>query len=155
MGGMNITEALVAEHTVLRQLFDHVESELVGIATLESLQVLARIIERLLHSHGEAEEDLVLCALDHSLEDQGRRERFHQEHQELDERFKQVQTVMDLETARRLIYGALQASRKHFKFEEESLFPFASRVLGKDILLELGQFRALAQAEIESDGITR
>ncbi|MCL4176125.1 MAG: hemerythrin domain-containing protein [Verrucomicrobia bacterium] len=152
---MNITEALVAEHTVLLQLFDHVESELLGIASLESLQLLARIIERLLHSHGEAEEDLVLCALDHSLEDQGRRERFHQEHQELDERFKQLQTATDLETARRLFYGALQASRKHFRFEEESLFPFASRVLGKDILLELGQFRALAQAEIESDGITR
>jgi hemerythrin-like domain-containing protein len=148
---MNITEALLAEHAVLQQLFDHVEEELTGITTLESLQLVARLIERLLHAHGEAEEELVLCALDHSLEDQGRRERFHQEHQELDERFRQIQATTDLPTARRLLYGALTATRKHFKFEEESLFPFAGRVLGADLLLELGQFRALARDNTETD----
>jgi len=146
---MNITEDLVAEHGILRQLFDQIEQELPGITTIESVNLLARIIGRLLLTHGEAEKELVLCALDHSLENQGRRERLHQEHQELDERFEQIQSVTDLETARPLLYGALQASRKHFTFEEESLFPFATHVLGPDMMLALGQFRALARPEVE------
>jgi hemerythrin-like domain-containing protein len=148
---MNITEALVAEHAVLRQLFDHVDQELPHLATLESLTLLARIIANLLHSHGEDEEELVLCALDHSLEDQGRRERFFQEHQELDERFNKIQSATDPETARSLLQIALQASRKHFIFEEESLFPFADQVLGSDLLLKLGRFRAMVRAELEAE----
>jgi hemerythrin-like domain-containing protein len=146
---MNITEDLVAEHSMLRQLFDQVEHELPGIASIESLNLLARIIARLLLAHGETEKEMVLCALDHSLEDQGRRDRLHQEHQELDERFEQVQSATDLETARTLLYNALEASRKHFKFEEESLFPFAAGVLGPDMMLALGQFRALSRPDAE------
>jgi hemerythrin-like domain-containing protein len=147
---MNITDALAAEHTILDELFDVVEQELPGVTSLECVTLLARLIEKMLISHGQAEEDLVLCALDHSLEDQGHRERFYQDHRELDERFRQIQSATDLLTARRLFHSALLASRNHFRFEEESLFPFASRVLGPDLLLELGQFRALARTEAKS-----
>jgi hemerythrin-like domain-containing protein len=148
---MNITEALVAEHTVLRQLFNHIEEELPGATNLETVTLLARLIEKMLISHGQAEEELVLCALDHSLEERGLRDRFHQEHDELDERFRQVQAAADVLAARRLFHSALLACRNHFRFEEESLFPFASSVLGPDLLLELGQYRALARTEVDSD----
>jgi hemerythrin-like domain-containing protein len=151
MSSMNITEALVAEHTVLSQLFHHVEQELPGITSLETVTLLARLIERMLISHGQAEEELVLCALDHSLEERGLRERFHQEHGELDERFRQIQAAGDVLVARRLFHSALLACRSHFQFEEETLFPFAGSVLGPDLLLELGQYRALARAEVDPD----
>jgi hemerythrin-like domain-containing protein len=145
---MKITDALVAEHGVLCQLFDHIEQELPAVVAVESITLLARLIEKMLISHGEAEEDLVLCALDHSMEEKGLRERFHQEHGELDERFRDVQSATDLLTARRLFHSALLSCRNHFRFEEETIFPFANRVLGPDLLLELGQFRALARSEI-------
>ena len=148
---MNITEELVAEHAVLCQLFDHVEEELPGITSLESVTMLARLVEKLLVSHGEAEENFVLCALDHSLEDQGRRERFYQEHRELDERFREIQSAADALTARRLFHSALMASRNHFRFEEETLFPFANRVLSADVLLELGQSRVPMRDEISPE----
>jgi hemerythrin-like domain-containing protein len=140
---MKITEALVAEHAVLCQLFDRVEEELPGIANLETITLLARLIEKLLDSHGRAEEDLVFCALDHSLENEGRRERFHQDHRELDERFREIANATDLLSARRLFHSVLLASRNHFRFEEEDLFPFAQSVLGPDILDELGHSRLL------------
>jgi hemerythrin-like domain-containing protein len=146
---MNITEALVAEHAVLCRLFDHIEQELPGVGALESITLMARLIEKMLSSHGEAEEDLILCALDHTLEDQGLRDRFHQEHGELDDRFRAVQSASDLLTARRLFHSALLSCRNHFQFEEESIFPFANRVLGSDLLIELGQFRALARSEVD------
>jgi hemerythrin-like domain-containing protein len=148
---MNITEALVTEHAVLRQLFEHIEEELPGVSSLESVTLLARLIEKMLASHGQVEEELVLCALDHSLEERGLRDRFHQEHGELDERFRQVQAAGDVLAARRLFHSALLACRNHFQFEEESLFPFANGVLGSDLLLELGQYRALARSAVDSD----
>ncbi len=151
---MNITEALVAEHTVLRQLFEQIELELPAMTSTDTIHVLARMIARLLIAHGEAEQELVLCALDHSLENQGRRDRLHQEHQELDDRFRQIQDSPDIGMARRLLQSALEASIKHFRFEEESLFPFAATVLGPDMLLELGQFRALSRPGYESDWAT-
>jgi hemerythrin-like domain-containing protein len=146
---MNLTEALVAEHTVLSQLLHHIEQELPGITSLETVTLLARLIEKMLISHGHAEEELLLCALDHSLEERGLRDRLHQEHGELDERFRQIQAAADVLSARRLFHSAMLACRNHFQFEEESLFPFASRVLGPDLLLELGQYRALARAEAD------
>ncbi len=135
---MTITEALVAEHAAFLTVFEHMESLLPQLGTVQEAQMLAGLAERLLQHHGAMENDLAYAALDHVLADKGRLDRLHQEHKEIDERLEKVRKAHDISEARRLLRAALQASREHFKFEEEHVFPVIERSLRGDALAELG-----------------
>jgi len=68
---MKITEALLAEHMVFHNIFDHIESILPNLKTLDEVKTLAGLMENLLLAHGKTEEDLVFAPLDHYLEQIG------------------------------------------------------------------------------------
>jgi hemerythrin-like domain-containing protein len=136
---MTITEALVAEHGVFCRLFDQVERDLPGIQSLDELRRLAGMIEAVLLSHAEAEEQLVLVALNHLLEHRGRPDHLKQEHHELDECLRRVQAAEDSSEARHLLRLALQASRSHFHYEERAVFPLVDQELGPATLAGLGE----------------
>jgi hemerythrin-like domain-containing protein len=136
---MKITEALLAEHTIFRGVFDQIERALPGLATPAELRTMTHIIEGLLEGHAKAETDLAYLALDHVLEHNGELKRMHQEHHEIDDRLRQVHEAKTCAEARRLLKAAIQASREHFRNEERGVFPLLEQSLEEETLTELGK----------------
>jgi hemerythrin-like domain-containing protein len=136
---MKITEALLAEHLVFHNVFDHIESVAPKLRTLAEVKRLAALMESLLKAHSNTEDDLFLGPLDHCFEQIGQRDAFVREHQEMDESLRLVQKATQVKTARRLLLNAVARSRGHFDCEERIIFPFAERVLKGETLTSLGQ----------------
>jgi hypothetical protein len=138
---LTITDALVAEHRVFSDLFDHIEGLLPTLTVLGEVRLLVGLVERLLQSHADAEKNLAYAALDHVLEHRGHIDRLHQDHEEIDASLGRAQQAPSLEQARRLLRAAIAASRKHFRREERSVFPVLEGVLQPSTLRALGTAR--------------
>jgi len=136
---MKITDALLAEHVVFHNLFDHVERALPMLKTAAEIRSLAGLVQSLLKAHSDVEEELLVQPLDHCLEQIGHCETFHQEHQEIDDNLKRVQTARNLKLARACLMAAVVSSRKHFDKEERIVFPLAARLLKSRTLTDLGK----------------
>jgi hemerythrin-like domain-containing protein len=134
-----ITQALIMEHIVYRDVFDQIEQLLAGTPSASEVKLLALVVEGLLDDHGETETDLAYSALDHALADRGALDRLHQDHQEIDGRFERLHHATGAAEARRLLKAALAVTREHFLREEETVFPVLERTLKPDTLLNLGR----------------
>jgi hemerythrin-like domain-containing protein len=135
---MKITDALLAEHVVFHNIFDHIERVLPQLKTLSEVKAFAGLMENLLRAHSHTEEELVFAPLDHYLEQIGQRDTFEFEHQEIDGTLLKVRGAQRLAEARKLLSAAVLASRKHFSREERIVFPLAERVLKAETLVKLG-----------------
>lgn len=135
---MKITEALITEHRIFLSVFDQIERVLPRLTTLGEVKALAGVIAGLLENHAETETNLAYLALDHVMHNKGQLDRLHEEHDEIDASLHQVQKAGRCAEARRLLKVAIQASRDHFRFEEQSVFPLLENVLLGETLTELG-----------------
>jgi hemerythrin-like domain-containing protein len=136
---MKITDALLAEHVVFHNIFDHIERVLPNLKTLAEVKGWAGLMEGLLLAHGKTEEDLVFAPLNHYLEQLGQRDSFEHEHQEIDNSLLRVKAAKRLPEARQLLLQAVTASRTHFDREERIVFPLAEKVMKDKTLTELGR----------------
>ena len=136
---MKITEALLAEHMVFHNLFDHLEGAAPGFKTLAEVKSAAALLEKLLKAHSDTEDALFLGPLEHCFEQIGQRDAFVAEHHEMDGQLRLIQKATRLNEARRLLLGAVAHSRRHFDREERIVFPMAERVLKSKTLTQLGQ----------------
>ena len=136
---MKITEALFAEHLVFHSMFDHIEAAAPRLKTLAEVKSLATLMEQLLRTHSDTEDDLFIGPLEHCFEQIGQRDAFLEEHQEIDASLRNLQQAKQLEKARQLLLAAVAYSRKHFDKEERIVFPLAERVLNNKTLTSLGQ----------------
>jgi len=136
---MKITEALFAEHLVFHSMFDHIEAAAPRLKTLAEVKSLAALMESLLKSHSDTEDELFIGPLEHCFEQIGQRDAFLEEHQEIDASLRSLQQAKQLNKARQLLLAAVAYSRKHFDKEERIVFPLAERVLNNKTLTSLGQ----------------
>lgn len=136
---MKITQILMAEHAVFHNLFDHIEATAPRLKTLAEVRSLATLIDKVMAPHSRTEDELFIEPLEHCFEQIGQRETFHHEHEVIEDCLARVQTAKDLKTGKKLLLGAIAASRKHFDKEERLVFPLAERVLKAKTLTELGQ----------------
>jgi hemerythrin-like domain-containing protein len=144
---MTITDALIAEHRVFTDLFDHIEGVLPTLTTLAEVKLLAALVGHLLQSHADAEKNLAYVALDHALKDKGPVERLHQDHHEIDASLAQVGSARRLPDACRLFKAAIAAGREHFQREEQSVFPLLEGMLERETLAALGAAHARLTVE--------
>ena len=128
-----------AEHLVFHNLFDHLENVVPKLRTLGEIKALAALMEVMLKSHSDTEDDLFIGPLEHCFEQIGQREQFHQEHEEIDENLRLVQKARQISAARKMLLAAVAYSRKHFDKEERVVFPMAEKVLNARTLTQLGQ----------------
>ena len=136
---MKITEAIALEHATLLRVFDEVELVLPRLKSAGEVGRLAGILEGVLRTHAELEIEFAFVALDHALYHKRHLETLHQDHRELDTRFRQARKASTREGARGLLQGAMRASREHFRHEERDLFPLVERTLGLGVLSALGE----------------
>jgi len=136
---MKITDVLRAEHAVFHNLFDHIEAALPRIRTLAEVKSLATVVETLLAPHAKTEDDLFMEPLEHCFDQIGQQETFHDEHELIDAELAKVHQARELKAAKKILLGAVTASRKHFDKEERIVFPLAERILKAKTLSELGE----------------
>jgi hemerythrin-like domain-containing protein len=135
---MKITEILMAEHAVFHNLFDHIEAVAPRVKTLAEVKLLAATMEKVMAPHSQTEDELFIEPLEHCFEQLGQCETFHHEHELIDECLGKIRKAKEVKVARKLLLGAVVASRKHFDKEERLVFPLAERVLKTKTLLALG-----------------
>ena len=135
---MKITEILRAEHAVFHNLFDHVEATVPKLKTVAEVKSLGLIISKLTFPHSQTEDELFIEPLEHCFDQLGQKDTFHHEHELIDAALDKVQKTKDLKTAKKLLLGAVTASRNHFDKEERLVFPMAERILKARTLTELG-----------------
>jgi hemerythrin-like domain-containing protein len=120
-------------------MFDHIEAAAPKLKTLAEVKSLAALMESLLKSHSDTEDEMFIGPLEHCFEQLGQRDAFLEEHQEIDISLKNVQLTKDFKKARQLLLSAVAYSRRHFDKEERIVFPLAERVLKNKTLTALGQ----------------
>jgi hemerythrin-like domain-containing protein len=135
---MKITEALVAEHQVFHNMFDHIERSLSRLGTLGEVKAVAGVMETMLKAHSRTEDELLIAPLEHCIEQIGQADTFHEEHVEIDRNLDQIQKAKSVAAARKLLLNAVLASRSHFNKEERILFPLANKVMSSVSLNNLG-----------------
>ena len=133
-----ITQALITEHAVFTTVFNKIEHQLPGLRTVDEVKLLGSLVEALLEEHGAAETDLAYAALDHALDHEGRLDKLHEEHHEIDGCLRAVQAATSLTDAKHLLKLALRSTRKHFKREERNVFPLLEQMLHQETLMQLG-----------------
>ncbi len=136
---MKITEALFAEHLVFHSMFDHIEVTVPKLKTLAEIKSLAALMESLLKSHSDTEDELFIGPLEHCFEQIGQRDAFLEEHQEIDDSLRSLRQAKQLKQAKQLLLAAVAYSRGHFDKEERIVFPMAERVLNAKTLTALGR----------------
>lgn len=136
---MKITEALVAEHTIFLRVFDEIEKAITDFSTVAEARTMASVIEGMLQSHADVEANLAYLALDHVLFEKGRLDILHADHEEIGDTLAQVKKASNLPDATRLLKSALAHSRRHFRLEEQTIFPLLEKTLHPDTLNELGR----------------
>ena len=136
---MKITDVLRAEHAVFHNLFDHIEAVLPRTRTLAGIKSLATIMEKLTGPHSRTEDELFIDPLEHCFDQIGQKETFHHEHELIAATLAKVHQARETRTARKLLLGAVAASRKHFDKEERIVFPMAERILKARTLTDLGE----------------
>jgi hemerythrin-like domain-containing protein len=136
---MKITEALLAEHLVFHNMFDHIEATVPKLKTLAEVKSLAALMESVLKAHSDTEDELFIGPLEHCFEQIGQRDAFLEEHQEIDNSLRTLRQAKQLKQARQLLLAAVTYSRRHFDKEERIVFPMAERVLNGKTLKALGQ----------------
>lgn len=136
---MKITDVLRAEHAVFHNLFDHIEAVLPRTRTLAEVKSLATIMEKLTGPHSRTEDELFIDPLEHCFDQMGQKETFHDEHEMIESELAKVHQAREVKAAKKLLLGAVTASRKHFDKEERIVFPMAERILKEKTLKELGE----------------
>ncbi len=136
---MKITEALLAEHLVFHNLFDHVEKIAPKLRTLSEIQLLAGLTATMLAAHSKTEDELFIGPLEPSFEQIGHCDTFHHEHELIDQNLALVNKTKQVKQARLLLLTTILMCRSHFDKEERIVFPMAERILKNKTLVELGQ----------------
>jgi len=135
---MTITEGLRAEHHIFLQLFEQIEKLLPGLNSLSEVSAMAKLVQGTLENHASNETQLAYLVLDHKLAETGPLDRLHMDHDEIDANLLAVHDAKTSSLAKKRLQLALQATRRHFRLEEKSIFPLIERTLQPETLQELG-----------------
>ncbi|HLP76223.1 MAG TPA: hemerythrin domain-containing protein [Candidatus Paceibacterota bacterium] len=135
---MKITEALLAEHHVFHNLFDHIERVAPRLRTLAEIRALAAATESMLTAHSKTEDDLFIAPLEPSFEQIGHCDTFHHEHDLIEQNLALVHKTKAVREARHLLLTTVLMCRSHFDKEERIVFPMAEQILKSKTLVELG-----------------
>lgn len=134
---MKLTDALLGEHAMLYETFDHLRAA-VAAGEVSAIRGILPVLEKLLATHARIEEDLLFPNLEPRLGPMGPLAVMRKEHRELDELLLSAKTANDLTGLKAVVGQLLDLAVDHFRKEETVLFHMAGRILDGDTLARLG-----------------
>ena len=135
---VTIIDSIKAEHTLLCEMFDKIDFMLPRLRTAAEVRVLSRLVEGVLSSHAAAEEKLAFAALDHALAQKNQLTQLYQDHHEIDKFLHHATVAKVFSQAVRFLKAGLAASREHFRWEEQTVFPLMQKLFDAAALEALG-----------------
>ncbi len=136
---MKLTDALLGEHAAFYVLFNEIEAMAALTGGLPQIQSATTVLNALVISHAQLEDELLFEALEAKLGPDGPQAVMRREHADIDRLLEGIEDAVDAEDAGDWIGKAIEAARAHFQKEEEALFPLAQEVLGNELLEHLGR----------------
>jgi hemerythrin-like domain-containing protein len=134
---MKLTDALLGEHALLYETFDHLRAAAAG-GEISDIRGAVLVLERILVAHSRIEEELLFSSLEPCLGPMGPLAVMRAEHRGLDDLLRSAKTTDDLAGLKAAVGRLLDLAVDHFRKEEMVLFPMAGRVLDEDTLARLG-----------------
>ena len=134
---MKLTDALLGEHAVLYELFEHARRAAAG-GDAGDMRRAVSVLDALLLSHARVEEDLLFPALDPHLGQMGPLAVMRSEHQSIERLLASAHKEPDPAALKAIVADLLDLAHGHFQKEEMALFPMARRFLDEATLARLG-----------------
>jgi len=150
-----ITYRLTNDHIVFCNVFNEIDRLLPDVRTLAEVRLLSRLVEGVLCSHADMEQNLAFAALDQALAENGELKRLNQDHQEIDSCLRNAALENDFNKAVRLLKLGLKASRAHFKREEKSVFPLLEKLFSPEALTTLASGNSSSAAPMRKHGLAK
>ena len=135
---MKLTDALLGEHAILYGLFEHVRDTTENSDDAREISGAVAVLERLLLSHAQVEENLLFTRLEPHLGPMGPLAVMRSEHRAIDELLEAAKQTTDIGLLNSVIDQLLALAQGHFRKEETALFAMAEQVLDEVTLTELG-----------------
>ena len=148
---MKITDALLGEHAVMYELFEHIRDTAHNANDVQEIQRIVLVVERLLLSHARIEEDMLFPELEPHLGPMGPLAAMRSEHQEIEALLTAAKAATDVGVLKSTIEQFLDLTYGHFQKEEQVLFAMAQQVLDEPALTDLGTKWA-ARRKVVVDG---
>ena len=142
---MKITDALLGEHGLFRNLLQSVERLRSESHDLIELRTAAAILDNALATHSDIEETVFFPALEPHIGDAGPLAVMRAEHEELDRYVSEMRDSEDVDYVKTVLRDLVALARSHFQKEEAILFPLAEEMLSEAELKELGAKWAAAR----------
>jgi hemerythrin-like domain-containing protein len=148
---MQLTDALLGEHAVIYELFEHVRDTIPNSDDIRDVHGAVAVVARLLVSHARIEEDMLFPHLDPHLGEMGPLTVMRDEHRDIEDLLESAQRETDVAAAKATTSQLLDLAHEHFQKEEMVLFPLAREHLGEARLSELGDDWAVTR-KVTVDG---
>jgi len=148
---MKITDALRGEHAVMYELFEYVRDTAKNTDDVEEIHGAVSVLERLLLSHAQVEEELLFPRLEPHLGEMGPLAVMISEHRGLEDFIKAAKQETDAGALKSVIDQLLDLAYGHFQKEEGVLFGLAQQFLDEAALTGLGDEWA-ARRKVAIDG---
>ncbi len=150
---MKITDALLGEHAVIYDLFEYVRETAKNSDDIEEIIAIVSVLERLILSHAQIEEELLFPRLESHLGQMGPLGVMRSEHQGIEDLLIVAKQETDVGDLKSVIGQFLELADGHFQKEEGVLFGIAQQVLDEAILTELGdEWAARRKVIVDSQG---
>lgn len=143
---MNITDALLGEHTLFYVLFTHLEQSVPIAESLSQVKTQGAMLAAALASHAHLEEGLLFTTLEPHIGPMGPLVVMHLEHEKIEHSLERLPGIEELGQAQELLLQVIAVAREHFAKEERVLFHMASKALSAKTLTNLGTQWAVRRA---------
>lgn len=136
---MKITDALLGEHALLYEMFEHLRAvSATNAGSPAEIRAALAATERLLLSHSRIEEELLFPVLEPHFGQMGPVAVMRSEHRSIDDLLETARREPDAARLSDLVAQLIELVIAHFRKEEMVLFGMAQRFLGDVVLTELG-----------------
>lgn len=148
-----LTDALLGEHGLFYALFEHAGHVVATSNDMQEVRSVVSVMEKLLLSHAELEENLLFPLLEPHLGPMGPLAVMRAEHREIDQFFENAKLEKDVDTLKGMTGDLLDLAHDHFQKEETALFAMARQVLDEATLTRLGdEWAASRKVMVDSQG---
>jgi len=142
---MKLIDALLGEHGAFNALFKTIEELAETGGELAQIESATAVLAAELGSHARLEEELLSPILKDHLANNELIAEMHAEHEEIQDGLERIEDARDIREAVEAVHQTLAVARRHFRKEEEVLYPLAHRVLDDEAQSRLGQVWATAR----------
>ena len=142
---MKLIDALLGEHGAFNALFNTIEELAEAGGELAQIESATAALATVLDTHATLEEELLFPALKPHLADDELIAEMHAEHKEIRAGLERIEDARDIREAVDAVHQTLAVARRHFRKEEEVLYPLANRILDDEAQSRLGEVWATSR----------